>query len=158
MAEKNNVGRMMIPGILISAAVIAFIAGEESFVGNAYLDPVGIPTIGYGTTADVQMGDTITREEAEALLLRDAGAAGDDILRCVTVPLAQHEYDAYVSFIYNVGGGAFCRSTLLKKLNAGDYTGACNELPRWVYAGGQRLRGLELRRERERRMCLGETP
>jgi len=158
VSEKNNGGRMTIAGILVSAAVIAFIAGEEAFVGEAYLDPVGVPTIGYGTTSGVQIGDTITREEAEKRLIRDAGAAGAAIVRCVTVPLAQREYDAYVSFIYNVGEGAFCRSTLVKKLNAGDYEGACNELPRWVYAGGKKLRGLEIRREKERRMCLGEEP
>jgi lysozyme len=140
----------------VVAVVLALIAGFEGFREEAYLDSAGVPTIGYGTTLGVEMGDTITREMAEEMLLRDTSYAGDAVERCVHVPLAPNEYAAFVSLAYNVGGGAFCRSTLVRKLNAGDYTGACNELPRWVYAGGQRLRGLEIRREKERRLCLGE--
>jgi len=148
----------VVAGILgISLLGIGFIAGEESFRADAYLDPVGVPTIGYGTTQGVKIGDKITREDAEAQLKQDASAAGDVIKRCVTVPLYQREYDAYVDFIYNVGESAFCKSTLVKKLNAEDYDGACNELSRWVYAKGQKLNGLVSRRERERKMCLGEN-
>ncbi|MDR0251546.1 MAG: lysozyme [Burkholderiales bacterium] len=157
MSIVNSCARVGIIGLVLSAIGFGSLKVYEGYSETAYLDSAGVPTIGYGATSGVQTGDTITREEAEALLLRDAGVAGDAILRCVTVPLAQHEYDAYVSFAYNVGGGAFCKSTLVRKLNAGDYTGACNELQRWVYVGGQRLRGLELRRESERQMCLGET-
>lgn len=146
---------MLIIGLLCSAAGIAFIAGEEGYVGEAYLDPVGVPTIGHGTTSGVKLGDKITRDEAKKLLLRDATYAGAAIKRCVKVPLYQNEYDAYVSFAYNVGGGAFCKSTLVRKLNERDYTGACNELLRWVYADGRKLPGLVERRARERRMCLG---
>ncbi|MDR0250185.1 MAG: lysozyme [Burkholderiales bacterium] len=147
---------MPIYALLCGAAVIASIAGYEGYSDVAYLDSAGVPTIGYGTTQGIKLGDTITREFATELLQRDATYAGEAIKRCVSVPLYQHEYDAYVSFAYNVGGAAFCSSTLVKKLNAGDYVCACNELPRWVYAGGQRLRGLEIRREQERRMCLGK--
>jgi lysozyme len=140
----------------VCVALLGVIAGYEGYSDDAYLDSAGVPTIGYGTTLGVKMGDTITRETAEAYLLRDTGYAGDAVARCVKVPLYPHEYRAYVSLAYNIGGGAFCKSTLVRKLNSGDYAGACNELPRWVYAGGKRLRGLEIRRADERRRCLGE--
>jgi lysozyme len=149
---------MAIGALFVMAASLAAIAGYEGYQEEAYLDATGVPTIGYGTTAGVELGQHATTAEAEALLRRDATAAGEAIKRCVTVPLHQYEYDAFVSLAYNIGASAFCRSTLVKKLNAGDYKGACDELPRWVYAGGQRLRGLEVRRERERKTCLGETP
>jgi lysozyme len=145
---------MFAGGFAVCVALLGMIAGHEGYSEEAYLDSAGVPTVGYGTTLGVKMGDTITREMAEALLMRDAEFAGEAVKRCVKAPLYQHEYDAYVSLTYNIGSGAFCRSTLVKKLNAGDYTGACNELPRWVYAGGKRLRGLEIRREKERQMCL----
>ena len=84
---------------------------------------------------------------------------------CVTVPLAQHEYDALVSFSYNVGSGAFCKSTLVRKLNAGDYHGACAELLRWTRFQGKDCAepaharlcgGLAKRRQAEYRQCIGE--
>ena len=86
--------------------------------------------------------------------------------QCVTVPLAQHEYDALVSFSYNVGSRAFCQSTLVRKLNTGDYAGACSELRRWRFfqgkdcalpANARLCGGLATRREAEYRQCIGET-
>jgi lysozyme len=77
--------------------------------------------------------------------------------RCVRIPLHQHEYDAFLSLAYNIGSGAFCSSTLVRKLNAGDYAGACAEILRWDRFQGQPLRGLTLRRQAEHRQCLG-TP
>ncbi len=87
--------------------------------------------------------------------------------QCVTVPLAQHEYDALVSFSYNVGSRAFCQSTLVRKLNAEDYAGACSELLRWRFfqgkdcalpANARLCGGLATRREAEYRQCIGERP
>lgn len=72
----------------------------------------------------------------------------------MTVPLTQGEFDAYVSLTYNIGAGAFCKSTLVKRLNAGDYAGACAEIKRWDKMGGKVLRGLTARREREYQMCV----
>jgi lysozyme len=74
------------------------------------------------------------------------------------VPLHQHEYDAFLSLAYNIGAGAFCGSTLVRKLNTGDYTGACAEILRWDKFQGQPLRGLTLRRQAEHRQCLGNQP
>jgi len=155
--EAPKSSRMPVGTLFVLAACLTAIMGYEGHKEEAYLDSVGVPTIGYGTTEGVELGQRVTAAEAEQLLLRDATQVGDAIKTCVTVPLHQYEYDAFVSLAYNIGGGAFCKSTLVKKLNAGDYTGACNEIPRWVYAGGQKLHGLEIRRERERKTCLGET-
>jgi lysozyme len=73
----------------------------------------------------------------------------------VKVPLYQHEYDAYLSLSYNIGPTAFCKSTLVRKLNQQDYSGACAQILRWNRAGGEVVRGLSIRREAEYKQCLG---
>ena len=77
------------------------------------------------------------------------------VKRCVTVPLHPYEYEAFVSLTYNIGTSAFCKSTLVKKVNAEDYDGACKQILRWDKAGGQVVRGLTLRRDREYQTCIG---
>lgn len=133
----------------------------EGLYLNAYKDPVGIWTIGYGFTGvkhndgTVKMGQKITKKEAEDLLNRDLNTKyGPAVNRLVTVPLLQREFDALISFNFNTGG--LGKSTLLKKLNAGDKAGAANEFLRWNKAGGKVLRGLTRRRNAERAMFLGE--
>lgn len=116
---------------------------------HAYLDSVGVPTIGYGSTSGVELGDTITPEGAERLLREDLREAESAIDHLVTVPLSQNQFDALASFVFNVGHGNLASSTLLRKLNAGDYDGAAEEFPKWRYAGGQVLAGLERRRRAE---------
>ena len=148
--------RVALASLALSGAALVGIATHEGFVGRTYLDVVGIPTIGFGTTKDVKPNQTITPERALVKLLQDANEMEKQLKRCIgDVPLHQHEWDAIVSWTYNVGTGAACKSTLVKKLKAGDYTGACNELTRWTYAGGKQLSGLVKRREHERQMCLG---
>ena len=102
------------------------------------------------------MGDKISVPEALERLMRDVENAESAIGQCVKVPLSQGEYDAYTSFIFNVGGNAFCASTLVKKLNAGDYPGACLELKRWVYVDGKVVHGLVKRRNMEFQMCMNK--
>lgn len=136
------------------------VARWEGFSPRAYRDAVGIPTIGYGSirysdmpgSPSVRMGDTITEERAEALLLKDLHEFWERVAGEIRVPLKQNQVDALSSFIYNVGTGAFLRSTLLRKLNAGDYQGASAQFPRWNRAGGRVLRGLSNRRKAERDM------
>ena len=119
---------------------------------------VGTLTIGYGHTgAEARIGNEISQEAATRLLLDELKAFEDDLQSLVKVPLAQSEYDALVGFIYNVGGVNLRRSTLLRKLNAGDYDGAAAEFGRWVHSKGRRLKGLETRREAERALFLGIT-
>lgn len=133
------------------------IMGWEGKSNKAYLDLVQVPTICYGTTKNVRLGDIKTDDECNKLLIDEVLRIDAILDRTVKVKLKDHERAAFISWIYNVGEGNFYSSTLLRKLNAGDVKGACNELPKWVYAKGQRLRGLENRRSDERRLCLGET-
>lgn len=148
--------RRTITALCLSATALVSIATMESFRGVAYDDGVGIMTYGYGTTQGVRRGDKITPDKALARLLNDSWKFESAIKKCVHVPLAQYEYDAIISFSYNVGADAACKSTMVKKWNAGDYQGGCEELSKWVYAGGVRSPGLVNRRAREYKTCIGE--
>lgn len=145
----------------ISPAGIDLIKSHEGLRLTAYFCPAGVPTIGYGhtgpdvTEADVVAGKRINQREANRLLsldLRDAVAA---VNASVTVPLAQHHFDALVSFVFNIGANAFRKSTLLRLLNAADYDAVPEQLMRWVYADGLRLKGLVKRRADEAAMFAG---
>lgn len=148
--------RLAVAGLSLSAIGLLTIAKWEGFSDHAYIPvPGDVPTIGFGSTEGVKMGDTITVPKALERLRRDVGVAESAIGRCVKVPLSQSEFNAFTSFAFNVGTEAFCSSTLVKKLNAGDYAGACAELKRWVYVDGRRVQGLVNRREAEYRLCMG---
>lgn len=121
---------------------------------QAYLCPAGVWTIGYGHTAGVKEGTTCTPEQAEAWLKEDCLVAELTVCTNVNVQLSQNQFDALVSFVFNLGSGNFVASTLLKRLNAGDYVGAGDELDRWVNAGGRRLAGLVKRRAAEKTLFL----
>lgn len=112
----------------------------------AYADPVGIPTIGYGHTHGVTLGMKCTQEQADQWLEVDASLAEACINVNCNVQLTQNQFDALVSFVYNVGCKAFCDSTLLKLLNHNDTAGAAQEFMKWDHAGGVVLLGLHIRR------------
>ena len=135
----------------IATAVVSYYEGYEP---TAYRDPVGIATICYGHTASARMGQTLSQAECTDLLKSDLGTAFAAVDRRAQVDLPPPTRAALASFVYNVGEGNFARSTLLRKLNAGDLRGACHELSRWVYAGGRKLNGLVKRRATERELCL----
>lgn len=121
---------------------------------QAYLDPANVWTIGYGHTGDdVEEGMEISEEEATDLLLKDLNRF-EPVINKVESPLTQSMYDALVSFTYNVGGGAFLKSTLLRKLAVRDYVGAADEFPRWNKGGGRVLNGLVRRRAEEKALFL----
>ena len=141
-------------GAAAIAIAAPFVAYFEGYRPVAYLDPVAIPTICYGHTAGVQLGQTKTKAECDELLRADLGQALVHVNRLATVPMPDSRRAALASFVYNVGPTAFAGSTLLRKLNAGDAVGACNELPRWVMAKGKVLPGLVKRRQAERELCL----
>jgi Phage-related lysozyme (muraminidase) len=134
----------------VSAAGLDCIKGHEGLRLKAYLDTGGVWTIGYGHTAGVKEGDTCTPEQAYAWLDEDADIAERAINQLVKVPLTQNQFDALVSFVYNIGRPEFFTSTLLRKLNAGDYTGAAGQFGRWIYDNGKIINGLVLRRSDER--------
>lgn len=119
---------------------------------SAYLCPAGIPTIGYGHTKDVKLGDTCTKQQAEEWLENDFFMAKNDVRAVVKVPLRENQLDALASFVFNLGVRKLIQSTLLKKLNAGDYSGAAAEFDKWVFAGKVKLNGLVKRRAKERQL------
>lgn len=142
----------------LSAAGLVGIANREGYTDKAVIPiPGDVPTIGFGTTEGVKMGDRTTPPKALERALRDVGKYEGAIKRCVTVALHQYEYDAYVSLAYNIGAGAFCNSTLVQKLNAADYAGACAEISKWDKAGGRVVPGLSSRRAVERTKCEGSA-
>jgi lysozyme len=149
--------RIVIGALTLSASALVGIAVHEGYRGEAYIPVKGdVPTIGFGTTAGVKSGDTIEPVQALVRKLADVQRFEGALKRCVCVPLHQHEYDAFLSLAYNIGPGAFCGSTLVRRLNAGDYAGACAEILRWDRFRGKPLRGLTLRRQAENRQCLGQ--
>lgn len=143
-----------------SAAVIAagFIAGWEGLRTEAYLDPVGIPTICYGSTHGVQIGDVKTVQECNDLLTDELLVYLQAVDDYIYVPMPDTRRAALTSFAYNVGIENFKRSTMRKKMNAGDTLGACNELTKWVFAKGIKLKGLVRRRDAEKALCLEGLP
>lgn len=148
--------RLAVGVLSLSATGLIGIASYEGFSEKAYIPIKGdVPTIGFGSTEGVKMGDAITVPQALDRLRRDITVAESAISRCVRVPLSQGELDAYTSLAFNIGTDAFCLSTLVVKLNGGDYAGACEEIKRWVYAGGRRVPGLVARREKEYAACVG---
>jgi lysozyme len=118
----------------ICKAAIDLVKHFEGLSLDAYLCPAGIPTIGYGHTAGVTLGQSITAGRAETLLSRDLAAAAAVVDRLVTVPVNNGQRGALASFVFNLGRSSFQSSTLLKRLNVGDYEGAASEFARWVYA------------------------
>lgn len=157
--------RTTIAALALSAAALVGIVSHEGYTDRAVIPvPGDVPTIGFGTTQGVKMGDTITPPRALARALTDVQKFEGVLKGCVTAPLHQHEYDAFVSLAYNIGPSAFCKSTLVKRLNAGDYDGACRAILSWTYFKGKNCAapenarlcgGLAKRRQDEYRQCLG---
>lgn len=144
----------------IGKLAIELIKKYEGFSASPYLCPAKIPTIGYGNTyyedgRKVKMSDPpISAARAESLLQMVLQRYEAAVNRYVQVPLNQAQFDALVSFAYNVGNEALRTSTLLQRLNKGDYTGAANQFLRWNRAGGRVLAGLSRRRNDERSLFL----
>lgn len=143
-----------------SAAGRALIKAFEGLFLRAYQDSVGVWTIGYGhTTAAggprVERGMTITESEADQLLANDLGRVEQNVTKVITVALTQNEFDALVSLDFNTG--ALARSTVRKRINAGDRAGAMQTLLLYDHAGGKVLRGLTRRRQAEKLMFEGKV-
>lgn len=146
--------RQDIAAITLSATALVAIALHEGYREDAYIPLAGdIPTIGFGTTSGVKLGDRTSPEKALQVALRDIQKFEGALKQCVKVPLTQGEYDVYISLSYNIGSSSFCRSTLVKKLNGQDYEGACKEILRWDQFQGKRLPGLTKRRQEEYIKC-----
>ena len=165
----NGRARIVVAALSISGAGLVGIALHEGYTDEAVIPiPGDRPTYGFGSTtrpdgAPVRMGDTITPPAALRKSLSDIEIKFETPLRqCIKVPLHQHEWDFAVSMSYNVGASGFCNSTIVKRWNAGDYAGGCEAVMMWKYASGKdcsiranNCYGLIIRREKERRQCLG---
>jgi len=135
------------------------ICNFEGLKLSAYDDGTGVWTIGYGTTRypngkRVSEGDRCSLEQAKTYMQHDLKIFERSVNSSVKVPLKQNQFDALVSLTYNIGVGAFKHSSLLKKLNSGDYKEAANQFDVWVNAGGKRLQGLVNRRAMEKKLFL----
>lgn len=148
---------------VVGAAGLSMVKEHEGLRTRAYLDPVGIPTICYGHTGpEVKLGMVWSKERCEAVLLEDLRKHDAAMHRCVKVPLTQGQHDATLSIFFNVGSPKMCKSTLVRKLNAGDYRGAAIEFPKWkngtVNGKLTALPGLVKRRAHEQALFLSPTP
>lgn len=154
--------RIALAALSLSASALVGIAVHEGYREAAYVPVAGdVATIGFGTTrhadgSPVQIGERTDPVQALTRKLADVQKFEGALLQCVHVPLHQHEYDAFLSLAYNIGSGAFCGSTLVRLLNEGSYREACEQILRWDKFQGRPLRGLTLRRQAERRQCLGD--
>lgn len=138
---------------------INLISSFEGCELKAYLCPAKVWTIGFGTTVypngvKVKKGDSYTLEQAKQFKAHDLKRFEKTVNDLVKVPLTQNQFDALVSLTYNIGTGAFEKSTLLKKLNAGDYQGAADQFTVWNKGGGKVLQGLVNRRAKEKEVFL----
>lgn len=154
--------RISLGALGASAALLVALVTHEGYSDKAIVPvPGDRPTVGFGSTfrddgKPVQMGDSITPVKALQRSLAHLQKDEAGVKNCITVPLYQSEYDAYLSLAYNIGVPAFCKSTLVKKLNTGDYSGACQEVLKWDKFNGKPLRGLTLRRQKEYEQCVSQ--
>lgn len=156
---KSLISRLSVAGagaLVMAAAMIVPLEGTEF---TPYYDVAGVLTVCHGHTgSDIIEDKTYSKEECEALLQKDLAKVKEQVDPMILVDIPEHTRAALYSFTYNVGIGAFSRSTLLKKLNASDIEGACGELKRWVYAGGKKWNGLISRRKVEEEICNYRPP
>lgn len=144
-----------------SVALMAFVSGWEGDERTAYADKLAynVPTVCNGHTGpEVKVGDVWTKAQCDAILVKNLESHGLGLLNCVKVPLNQNQFDALSSWTFNVGVGAACGSTLVKMLNQGQYTQACQQLLKWNRSGGREVRGLTNRRTAEMNLCLKPMP
>lgn len=140
----------------MGALAVAFVGGWEGLRLTAYSDPVGIATVCYGETRGVRLGDRYSKADCDAMLMASLRRHEAGMRRCLKAPdaLPARSYVAFVSLTYNIGVGAFCRSTARRRLDRGDPRGACEAATWFRKAGGRVLPGLVNRRSAEHRLCL----
>lgn len=138
------------------AAAVAIVGTWEGLRTTAYRDPIGIPTVCYGETRSVRMGDKYSAKECKIMLGKRLVEFEMRMRKCLKHPdrIPEKSYVAFLSLTYNVGAGAFCRGSVARYANQRDYVEACRSLKKYVYAGGKRLRGLVNRRNAEYKLCM----
>ena len=136
------------------AIATALVAAAEGLVTYTYPDVGGVPTYCYGETKDAEWGKTYTKEQCDEKLAARLVEFNAGVNSCVSVELPDSRRAALVSLAYNIGVSAFCRSTVVRKLNAGDVQGGCDAMLMWNKVKGVTWRGLTNRRQKERALCL----
>jgi lysozyme len=149
--------RTLVASLALSASALVSLAVHEGYRETAYIPvPGDRPTLGFGDAQGVKIGQKTDPVRALIRLNFQADVFQQEMRRCIgDVPMYQHEWDAVISWAFNVGSQAACGSTLVKKLQAFDYAGACKELLRWDKFKGASLAGLTIRRQSEYRQCMG---
>lgn len=167
MTAARTASKIGIPAVAIAGVAYAFIAGFEGISFKPYKDSVGVDTVCVGNTKNIVTGRQYTEAECKLLFEGDFAESYEAVARYVNVPLTANEAVAYSSFVFNLGAGAFAQSTALKKLNAGDHEGACEQILRWRYIGkpakdcslaANKCMGIWKRRQAERNLCLKDLP
>lgn len=138
----------------VATLAVTLIGGFEGLYTYAYRDVVGVKTVCYGHIEGVHMGDHYTVQQCKDMLKDDLPRYEAMVQRCVHVPMPPHRHAAILSFTFNVGGGGLCKSSVAKYLNRGEVQKACDALLQWDRAGGRVIRGLHIRRVKERAECL----
>lgn len=165
MEQKTPV-RVAVASLGLLASTVVGIAAFEGFRDTAYIPVRGdVPTIGFGSTKGVKMGDKITPDRALRRLVDEVDSEfAQGVRRCVNVPLTDYEFGAFVSLAYNIGVPTFCRKALPGKppnlidlINSRKYAEACKRIDAFVYSGGRKLQGLVNRRAEERKICEGRA-
>jgi lysozyme len=171
----SNKARISIAALALSAATFVGILTREGYTDQAVIPTKGdVPTVGFGTTGGVKMGDRTTPVKAVQRAMADVSKYEGAVKQCIHVPLSQNEYDAYVDLSYNIGPTNFCYSrdksgkiigpsTLAKRVNAEDYAGGCEAILLYKYAAGydcstpgnKRCYGLWVDRQRTHKLCMG---
>lgn len=144
-----------ITGAVVSVALMAG-AHFEGVRLSTYRDVGGVPTICYGHTKGVKMGDIATLKQCKIWLRQEMSKANAIVRRCIHTKMSINQEAAFTDAVYNAGPKIVCKSTLGRMANAGNLIGACKQLTRWVYAGGKIEKGLVKRRHTEEQVCLGE--
>ena len=163
MSTNSNLYKKLLGVGLGSALAISgafIVAPFEGKENKAYIDPVGIVTVCFGNTGkEAVLGKSYTDDQCLDQMAEDLKQHDKQLMSVVKVPFkSDYQHAAMLSFVYNAGIGNFSSSTMLKKLNAKDYDGACQELTKWVYAKKKMLRGLVIRRTVEYLYCMNEVP
>lgn len=138
----------------LAAALVATIGGAEGLRQNAYHDSIGVPTICYGETKGVYMGEHLTKAECDAVFVDRLDEFASAVEKCVRQPMKDPTEVAFVSLAYNIGWSGFCKSSVARLYNEGQKVAACDAMLRFNRAGGIVFPGLTKRREKERALCL----
>jgi lysozyme len=152
--KRSLFGSVVLVATVAGSLAVTSVGHDEGLRLQTYKDIVGVPTFCYGETQGAKMGQTYTKEQCDALLLKRLDEFAGKVEACIKKPMSDKTLVAFTSFSYNVGSGGACKSTAFRLYNAGDFAGGCRAMGYWNKARGRVIPGLTARRARETKMCL----